>query len=49
MYTYILQENVDGLWLDKYSSNERAYIEELLKVFRDKYRGVKFRVVRLII
>lgn len=48
LYTYILQEKNEDFWLDKSMSNERKFIEQLLKVYRQKYGDKLYRVVRLL-
>lgn len=48
-YEYIIQEKINDYWFDKYVSNDRKFVEELLKVYRKKYINCTFRVVRSIL
>ena len=47
-YEYVIQEQINDYWLDRYTTNDRKFVEELLKVYRKKY-STKFRVVRLVL
>lgn len=47
-YDYILQEELGFGWLDKANSNDRSFIESLLKVYREKNKNIQYRVVRVI-
>lgn len=48
-YEYIIQEKDGDYWLDRYVSDDRRFVEELLKVFRDKNKSTIYRVVRKVL
>lgn len=49
LYEYIIQEKLNDCWFDKFSSNDRKFVEEVLKVYRKKYFTSTFRVVRCVL
>lgn len=46
---YILQEKIDGCWLDKTKSSDYGFIIDLYNLYSEKYNDKVYRVIEVFI